>query len=441
MGRQILATQNKLLLTLAKYLVLVVLWFGSPPDIMAASVGCDDAFVQLADNEIVIDVAPTHSNDTDNIQCALDIAASAGFPVVRLKPATYFISLLIVEDFKGTFQGRTQTTTIIEVLDQSIKCEVMNDFGLHASAIKFVKGEPRIRFMTIRANKPCVTSKPLRTILHFTGAPTQIDNCRNEVIFAVVDRVTIERTSTDSKRVTGVAVYPEGRFLGGCQLTLLGTFKLNRSIISDTFFGIVTTMKAGAQVDINFNEFQGNQQAINLFDTNQNTTITTNKFFGDNKSDSNYIGVFVSNLRNDPPSSTRVVIHNNTFNISSSFPNQPSTAVFVSPSKPYPKVSTVVSNNKFQLSGTRTLAIQIENASNGHVSTNIFTGSGADAIVVTGTIPVSGLTITANQGFGGFNSSNGFDIVLGNNTSSSIVGAGQGASVLNKGTNNTVLAQ
>jgi len=441
MGGQIFKIQNNLLPALAKYLILILLWFGTPPDVMAASVGCDDAFVQLADDEIVIDVAPTHGNDTDNIQCALDVAASSGVPVVRLEPATYFISLLIVEDFKGTFQGRTQATTIIEVLDQSIKCEVMNDFGLHASAIKFVKGEPRIRFMTIRANKPCVTTKRLRAILHFTGKPTQTDNCSNEVIFAVVDRVTIERTSTDSKRVTGVAVYPEGRFLGGCRLTLLGTFKLNRSIISDTYFGLVTTMKAGAQVDVNFNEFRGNQQAINLFDSNQNTTITTNKFFGATKSDSNYLGIVVQNLSKDPPSSTRVVIHNNTFNISSSFPSMPSTAILVSPAKPYPKVSTVISNNKFKLSGTGTLAVHIVNASNGHVSANKFTGSGADAVVISGSIPVSGWTITANQGFAGFSSSNGFDIVLGNNTSNSIVGAGQGASILNKGTNNTILSQ
>lgn len=446
--KQILEKQNNPLSTLSKYLVLAVLWFGSPLNVVAAGVGCDDAFVQLLDDEIVIEVAPTHSDDSDNIQCAFDVANANGVPVVRLKPATYFISLLIVENFKGTFEGRTREKTIIEVFNGSINCELMNEFGLHATAIKFMKGEPRVRFMTIRADKPCFTGGPLRAILHFTGDPTEGGTCASNVIFAVVDRVAVERTSMDNDAMTGVAVYPEGKFLGGCKIVLLGTFKLNRSIISNTKFGIVTSMRSSAQVDINFNEFRGNIQSIALFDTNQNTTITANKFFGDTGPDnsSNYIGVHVSALKENPPKSTRVVIHNNTFNVADSFPNYISraTAIEIYFSRNlFTNASTVITNNKLNLSGELTKGIEIRNTSNAHISANVFNGWGSVAILIGGSagVPVSGVTITANKGLSGFSTPGGFDIALVQDISESIVGANQGASVLDKGSNNTVLPQ
>ena len=436
--------QNNPLSALAKYLVLAALWLGSPLNAMAASVGCDDSFVQLLDDEIVIEVTPTHSNDSNNIQCALDVAASAGVPVVRLRPATYFISLLIVENFKGTFEGRTQAKTIIEVLDESILCDLMNENGLHATAIKFIKGEPRVRFMTIRAKKPCASGGPLRALLHFTGDPTKAGTCENDVIFAAVDRVTVERTSPNNNAMTGVAVYPEGKFLGGCKLTLLGTFKLNRSIINNTHFGIVTSMRSGAQVDINFNEFRGITTAIGIFDSNQNTTIINNEFIGDTKPDSNFVnsGVRVTNTKDNPPKSTRVVINNNTFTVDRSVDSPGgSEAISISFFGEISTVSAVITNNEFNLSGDA-VGVDISDTSNAHVSANRFNGSGQAAIEVWGTnIPASNVTITANKGLSTFSSANGFDFVLTRNTSECVVGANQGALVFNKGTNNTVLPQ
>jgi len=241
--------------------------------------GCDEAFVQLDSETLVMNVAPTGIDDTANIQCALNIAASTGVPTVRLDAGTYYISKVMVENFKGSFEGKTKTATILEVVDGSINCDAMNDSGLLAAAIKFVEGEPRLRFMTIRAHMPCAPGS-LGAIVHYTGESAQIDNCDNDVIFGVVDRVIIEGLSDGSSYLrVAVAVEPEGQSRGGCKDTLLGTFKLNRSTIIDTYYAIVTSMKAGAQVDVNFNEFRGNAIAVDLFNTNQNTTITANKFY------------------------------------------------------------------------------------------------------------------------------------------------------------------
>ena len=444
MSKQTYEILNSHFLSVAIYLALALLWMGSPQDVMASSVGCDDTYVQLLDDEIVIEVAPTHLDDSDNIQCALDVATSSGVPIVRLRPTTYYISLLIVENFKGTLEGRTRTTTIIEVLDESINCELMNDYGLHASAIKFMNGEPRVRYMTVRASQPCFTGGPLRAILHFTGNPTKAGTCESDVIFAAVDRVNVERTSNNNDAMTGVAVYPEGMFLGGCKTTLLGTFKLNRSFITNTESGIVTSMRSGAQVDINFTEFRDNKSAIKVFDSNQNTTITSNKFFGDSFPDitRSYTGIVVSNIKSNPPNSTRMVIDNNTFNVADSFgSNGGSKAINMYFFGAISAVSAVITNNKFNLSGG-SWGIDIGDISNAHISANRFSGSGQGAVIVRATgKPVSGVTITANEGLSGFSSSNGYDLVLAKNTSECIIGGGQGASYFNKGTNNTVLPQ
>ncbi len=405
--------------------------------------GCDEAYVQQDNNALVLNVAPTGIDDTANIQCALDTAVDTGIPTVRLDSGTYYISKLMVENFKGSFEGKTKTTTILEVVDGSINCEAMNDSGLDAAAIKFVKGEPRIRFMTIRAQLPCISGS-IDSILHFTGESAQIANCDNDVIFAVVDRIIVEGPGLDNGLVVAIAVWPEGKWLGGCKDTLLGTFKLNRSTISNTAFGVLTSMKSGAQVDINFNEFRGNLQAVSLYDTNQNTTITTNRFFGDNTAEYSFYGVIVTNFSDDPPPSTRMVVHNNEFNVSSSFSEKWSNAIYVSFNngvKVISNVSSVITNNKFNLSDDSTYAVSFTDTSNTHVASNWFNGSGARAIFIGGNAPVSGWTISANMGLADFTSAREGDIRFNSNTSNCIVGPGQGATVEDFGTNNTILPQ
>jgi len=103
-------------------------------------------------------------------------------------------------------------------------------------------------------------------------------------------------------------------------------------------------------------------------------------------------------------------------------------------------ISSVVSNNRFNLSGDSVFGIVYENVSNTHVSANRFTGDGGRAVYVTGTVPVSGWTITANRGLGSFDS-HWSDIYLDENTSECIVGAGQGVDVDDLGSDNTVLPQ
>jgi len=426
---------------LVKGLGLALLWFGSPLNAM----GCDPGYVHLPDKAQVIKVAPTGLDDTYNIQCALALAQQKGIPVVQLEAGTFYISSIDIEDFKGTFQGKTIEETTIQVLDRSIDCSDMEFFGRNAAAIIFRRGEPRIRFMTIKANSPCEADYPLYAILHFTGGWSSDTRCNNEVIFAVVDRVRIDGTGSNIDTIfAGVVVSPEGDQLGGCNTTLLGTFKLNRSSIFNVFAGLQTTMKSLAQVDINFNEFRGTQLTVNIIDSNQSTTISGNTFFGASSAVDAYRSILVNNWNDNPPPSTRVVINKNQFNVASSVSDGlPSTVIKLGSFKDVPisAISAVITNNTFNLSGELTTGISAKEISNVHVATNTFKNWGYRAIRVSGDTPVSGWTIIANGDLGSFSSTSTYDIWLDSNTSECIVGPGQGASVWNNGTNNTILTQ
>ena len=399
---------------------------------------CNSDFVSR--EELAIVVRPTGVDDTENLQCALDEAVKDGYPVVGMTTGTYFISDINIENFTGTLEGVTRASTIINVLDDSIDCVSMENAGRTSSVIKFIRGEPRIRFVTIRANKPCSEENQVQSILHFTGASAMVENCDNDVIFGVVDRVRIEGgTGSPAGSSRAILVSAEGNQLGGCKTNLLGTFKLNRSDVVSFPLGLQTVMKAGAQVDVNFNNFDDNLTAVSLPDTNQNTTITNNKINAIDVNTTPGYGVVIRTLTAEAPNTTRVVINKNEFNMSSSS-GALCYAIFGGQAGRIANLSVVITNNTFKLGGSMTRGISLSDISNTHVSANRFSGDGEMAVHVSGTSPVTGWTVTANQGLGSFNST-AKDVFLDQNTSECIIGAAQGADVGDTGSGNTVLPQ
>ena len=399
---------------------------------------CDANFVSFEAHTIV--VKPTGSEDTANIQCALLTAAKDGYPIVKMTAGTYYTGGIIVEGFRGTLEGVTKASTIVNVLDHSINCTGMESAGQTSSVIKFVNGEPRIRFMTVRASRPCITAARIQNLLHFTGTSANDSSCSNDVIFAAVDRMSIDGADVNSGPLQAISVMAEGNALGGCKDTLLGTFKLNRSDINNTLTGITTSLKAGAQVDINFNEFRGNAAAILLMDTNQSTTITSNKIFVDSFNGISGSGIEILTKTASAPSKTRIVINNNEFTVASSF-TPASYAIHASQPGKIAAISCAITNNRFNLDGSRVTGILFEDISTAHVSANRFSGDGIGAVFVTGSLPVSGWTITSNTGMDSFTASSGADIHLATSTSACIIGQGQGAIISDSGTGNTVLPQ
>ncbi len=431
-----------------KVLTLLSLLFLSIPASSWAqtSVGCDDAYVTLAASDLIVDVQPTGTNDTVNIQCALEHATDVGVPIVRLKAGNFFISNIIIENFKGTLQGVTRASTTLTIIDTSIDCVAMFDDGMTPVAIKFIRGEPRLRYMRVVAGTACIPAGEitLYAIVHFTGRYADDASCSNDVIFGAVDRVDFIGPGRDEQGLLmAVLAAPEGEILGGCKDTLLGTFKLNQSSISDVGIGVYTAMRSGAQVDVNFTDFNQLGYSVAIANSNQSTTVTSNVFTTDGESlrFSSSTGIFVGLSNSFAPTTTRLVVNNNTFN----FSGAPSDVLDVINVAEFgdstQAVSLAVTNNIFNISGNNIIGILGVDIDNAAVSANTFSGYGWTGITVNSyRRDVSGWVITANNGFGSYTSDSADIVIASPQVSQTIVGPGQGASIIDSGTGSVILS-
>ena len=398
---------------------------------------CDGDFVKFRDH--AINILPTGVDDTVNLQCALDHAIANDFPLVNLGKAEYFISSVIAANYVGTLSGSTIASTTVNVLNDSINCQAMLDRKRAPSAIKFASGEPRIRNMTIVTDTPCVDHSIGLYVLHFTGVADQETSCTSDVIFGSVDRVVLQGTEVYDPLSTAVAALPEGSFFGGCQTTLLGTFKLNRSEITGYTNGVTTILHSGAQVDINFNHFAHNRFDVLIPNANLSATITRNNFIGVAGSESDYTGIQVLTDDIAAPDSNRVVIHKNTFDIAAPGPANGSAIMFNQTEK-IAKLSTIASENTFNLAGNAAFGIVGGGVSGSIVNGNLFRGSASTGIAANpaSSAQSSNWAILANLGFKNLETQ-GPDILLGPDLVNSVVGANQTDQVQDLGTGNTVL--
>ncbi len=230
--------------------------------------------------------------------------------------------------------------------------------------------------------------------------------------------------------------------MGGCKDTLLGTFKLNQSFISNVTVAVQTAMRSGAQVDINFNHFLQNLVAVVIINSSQSTTVTANTFDIDEAAPviDYAAGIVLSVTKADAPPNTRLVIHNNKFNLSDSADlplDAISVAVF---DGPYQTVSLAVTNNTFNLFGENIAGVWGVDIDNGAVSANLFNGFGWSAVTVLAEnlLTISDWTITANKGLLNF-TANKADIEIGYDVLQTIVGP-QNATVSDLGTGSSLLS-
>ena len=418
-----------------------IFWFGlllslGTTDLLA-QVPCNGGYVSF--DAHAINIGPTGLDDTQNLQCALDYAVANNFPSIKLGRAEYYISSVIAEDFIGTLSGVSKATTTINIINNSINCQLMLDQDRAPAAIKFSGGEPRIRNMTIATDTPCIDNNIGFYALHFTGVADQVSGCQNDLIFGSVDRLVIQGTDVYAPTSTAVAALGEGSYFGGCQTTLLGTFKLNRSEVMGYTNGVTTILHASAQVDINFNQFEHNRFDVVIPNANQSTTITRNDFVGVATNNSGYMGVQVLTNAADAPVANRVVIHKNTFDIEASGSYTGSAIVFDQTAK-IANLSTIASGNTFGLNGNAAYGIIGGGVSGAIINGNKFDGSAAAGILANpaNSAKSSDWAILANTGFNNL-LSQGPDIILGPDLSNSIVGALQTSKVQDTGSGNSVL--
>jgi len=413
--------------------LLLLLLLLLPQLAAAQTLNCDGSFVSF-DNNVVL-VSPNGVDDTINIQCALDFANDNGVPTAKLTNGAFAISSLEVEGFNGSFEGTTKANTIVVVLDGSIDCAGTISGGRTSTAIRFIGGEPRIRFMSLFGDRPCMAPDNMNSLIHFTGQDANAP-CSNDVIFGNVDRMIIEGSSPSAQVTFGVSAWAEGFFIGGCRNTLTGTLKVNRVEFRNTFGGVATSMQAAAQVDINFNVFETSGEGYRMERSNQNTSVAFNDFTGFGSTAANYFGILALSPNAGNPASTSITVKGNTFNLSGAgFPPIGFISIFPDSNS---SMTSVFTDNTFNMADDA-VGVAGFNISNGLVSDNRFVGSGFAGVWLGSTQfsanpPVADWAVVGNT----FNNLTpvAADILFDTGSNGCIAGPNQGGFVFDDGTGN-----
>ena len=414
----------------------------------SAQTVCDAAEVKLGNN--FIQVAPAGADDTANIQCALDLAVEKRIPEIRLTRGDFYIGALLSRGFSGTLQGSGQDHTRISLLDQAIEC------GHASSAITFEGGEPRIRWLHLvwePGVQPCAGGSGwLASLLTFTGGTGDETSCATDVVYATVDRVTLDgpaRGSADvSDFTSGVSAWPRDGASPGCRNLLLGTLRVNRSRISQFGTGIGFSMEGGAQAGVFRNTLDRNHRGLSVSNSNATVVVEGNHFASvptetPSSCHDSATGIDVTNWRVQQ-GSVRLDLHSNVFEVSqggwcSGF------GIWMAREPEAPGVAVVISDNRFVLSGhdPGVTGIQAVGVSGAVVSGNAFQiQSWGDLALYLGSrdaAEATAWTVVSNTGLE--TPLNSVDIVLGEGSSQNVVGPGQGAAVTDNGFDNTVLPQ
>ncbi len=418
----------------------IVGWIGLQiAGVLAQDLGCPDS-VTLNGGTIEIS-ADSSGDDTENLQCAIDAATSGGYRDILLTSSEYSISSINATGFVGDLRGQSKTKTAVSIQDSSLSCD-----GKIGVALGFRVGTASVRSMSLSADSPCGNGGSASIIAYFSNP----DRCSSRATFGNVDRVIITGQGTSGlDTVIGVLM----QAAPGCTASnerITGTLKVNRSELNSLDFGIMTSIAAGGQVDINYNDFAQVGTPITIIDASQSTTILYNTIaFNDvpgYPADSGLgtTGIYIANTA-DSPNTNGSTLKNNTFNDGGS--SSEGYAILVGQTGRSVAHKMVVNSNIFQgsdinSSGAGLAAIDTKD---GLVSGNRFnSGSGAWIDLRSGDSAegfvggnVTGWAIVANI-FS--NSTADTDVVLGTRTTGIIVGKGQNFPIVNDQTaNNDVL--
>jgi hypothetical protein len=134
--------------------------------------GCDPDYVTQVGNTFI--VAPTGTDDTANLQCALDAAAAAGpGSTVQLMSGTYWTGLLSLDTFHGSLVGAGKEQTTITTVDD-MPCP-----GSGPTLLRFAEGDVRVADLTFDIANPYPCQDWINPVDPFPQQP------RND-LFAIV---------------------------------------------------------------------------------------------------------------------------------------------------------------------------------------------------------------------------------------------------------------
>jgi hypothetical protein len=368
------------------FLTLVILSLAQfmPSTAAAQNINCNSSFVQLNAGNLL--VLPNGSNDTANIQCALDEANRLGLPAVRLQNQTYWIGYLEVENFEGTFQGTKRDQSIVNVIDGSIDCAQMMTDGKSPSVIKFINGIAKVAKMSIYADTPCQGGAFSNAyyVIHFTGRDA-FSGCDQDTGHGVVDRVDMYGSEpNDNSSHRAVGAFAEGLYHGTCRRQQLGTIKVNRGTIQGFDIATVLGLRASAQVDVNFNTFSQNLRDVLVFNASQLLTVQANTFNSQSRSSSSYYGIITVTADNSAPETNKIAVQRNNFKLRNNPGGSKSVGVWAYQDNYMALLDVALNNNTFDMSGDDTEAGIFEDINGGRITGNLLFGNGKRGLFLTG---------------------------------------------------------
>jgi len=394
---------------------------------LAQDLGCS-SLVSLNGGTIEVESVESEgsSDDTENVQCALDAAAEGGYRDVFLTSPQYTIGAIAVTGFVGDLRGRSKAGTHVTIEDSSLSCD-----GAIGVALEFRVGTASVRNMTLHVDSPCGDGGSASVIAYYSDP----NKCSNRTTFGNVDRVVINGQGTSGlDAVTGVTM----QAAPGCTAAnerILGTLKVNRSEMTQLDFGVISSVAGGGQVDVNYNTFDMVGLPLTILDAAQSTTVLSNTFnFNDVPGYPAGTGlgttaVFIAST-SDSPASNSTTIKSNKFKDAGA--SSAGYGILVGQQGSSIAHTMLVSANTFtgNSSSTDGAGLAAIDTNDGLVSGNRFSGKAGTWIDLrSGTKAdgyvggnVSGWAIVAND-FGASQATT--DVLLGTRTSGIIVGKDQ----------------
>lgn len=339
-----------------------------------SSWACDTSYVDDTKDGSIL-VSPTGVDDTNNINCAAELAAEIKKDVGLTSGDFYIYNPIYVANFEGNIAGVSKALTTLYFRIPSNSCKYVPTAGIEVWG-----GKTSIRNMTLDFTESCnedIDTNIVHYGVHFTSPG--YGDCDERVTFGEVDRVVIKSNIKPSFWTHGIGVKKHQSC--GSEDRLIGTFKLNRSEISGFVMGFLAEMVSGAQVDVNFNEFSQNYQSVLIENPNQNLGIYQNVFLLQDLTGKlaqrgfDPVGIELQANGANSPASTKISIHKNTFTDETS--NESAVAIILR-GREGNSVSAAITSNTITTQGSpggiEFGGIQAYDINGGFISSNVVRG-------------------------------------------------------------------
>jgi hypothetical protein len=229
---------------------------------------CDPDYVTIAGNEITVN--PTGYSDTENLQCAFDVAVETGPGTnIRLVSGTYHTAQIVVNGFHGQFTGAGPEATVVVNLPNLYVAP--GDFNLNPPSAEnpypilffFIGGDYSISEMAFRiiGDEPTQEWEQHEMKFHELACAVAVMGmeANAEISHVLVEGEVKEEGSIYWGYNLGNGIYIEGwmDWMGPPSPPLSGSFSIHHSTFRTYAYGTPLANLSNASVVVSQNVYEG----------------------------------------------------------------------------------------------------------------------------------------------------------------------------------------